>query len=185
MSETRINPQFMDPLIGAQHLQRMPVFEGFSSEERQRIYSLGELRTYQAGANVIIEGELSVGFYIVLEGQVAVYKAARSGDASHRLATFGVEKAFGELSLIDHKPRSATIAAETDSVLFHLDGVVWERVLEQDLTTAVRFYKNFAGLMASRLRDLDEEYIYSQRLLWKFALTRPDSEGDTTHARTP
>ena len=173
--DTRINPQFLDPHFGASYLSKMPVFEGFEIQERERIYALGEIRTFSAGTNVIIEGETTSGFYIVLQGSVAVYKSSQSKEGSHRLTSFGEGKAFGELSLIDRKPRSATIVAEQETVLYHLEGAVWERVLSQDVQTASRFYRNFCLLMASRLRDLDEEFIMSQKQLWKFALSREES----------
>ena len=150
----------------------MPIFKGFSHDERARIYSIGEIRLFKPGANVVIEGESTSGFYIILEGMTAVYKAGRGGLSDHRLASLGQGKAFGEMSLIDRKPRSATVVAETKAILYYLDGDVWNKVLEEDTRAAARFFQNFALVLSNRLRELDEEFILSQKQLWKFALKR-------------
>ena len=170
-----VNEEYLDPRFGASVIERLPIFKGFTPDELARIYGLGEIRLFKPGANIIIEGETTSGFYIILEGMVAVYKAGRAGLSDHRLASFGQGKAFGEMSLIDRKPRSATVVAEMKSVLFFLDGDVWGRVLEEDFRAAARFFQNFSVMLSSRLRELDEEFILSQKQLWKFALRKKAS----------
>ncbi|MCA2959890.1 MAG: cyclic nucleotide-binding domain-containing protein [Silvanigrellales bacterium] len=171
-ASTQVNEEYLDPRFGATMLERLPIFKGFSPDERARIYGLGEIRVFKPQSNVIIEGENTSGFYIILEGIVAVYKAGRAGLSDHRLASLGQGKAFGEMSLIDRKPRSATVVAEAKSILFHLDGDTWGKVLEDDAHAAARFYQNFAYMLSNRLRELDEEFILSQKQLWKFALRK-------------
>jgi CRP-like cAMP-binding protein len=167
---SEVNEEYLDPSFGATVLERLPIFKGFSADERSRVYALGEIRVFKPGSNIIIEGESTSGFYVILEGLVAIYKAGRAGLCDHRLAAMGQGKAFGEMSLIDKKPRSATVVAEAKAVLFHLDGDTWSRVLEDDSRAAARFFQNFALLLSNRLRELDEEFILSQKQLWKFAL---------------
>jgi len=169
---TDVDEQYLDPRFGATILERLPIFKGFSPEECARIYGMGEIRIFKPASNIIIEGENTSGFYVILEGMVAVYKAGRAGLSDHRLASFGQGKAFGEMSLIDRKPRSATVVAEVKSILFHLDGDVWGKVLEEDPRAAARFFQNFSLVLSNRLRELDEEFILSQKQLWKFALRK-------------
>jgi CRP/FNR family transcriptional regulator, cyclic AMP receptor protein len=176
---TSLQSHFLDPQMGASYLKRMAIFESFDAGELQRIYALGEVCTYSPGSNVIVEGELTSGFYVVLQGSVAVFKSSQSREGSHRLSTLGEGKAFGELSLIDGKARSATVVAEQEAILYHLEGSVWQKVLAEDVMTASRFYRNFSFLMATRLRELDDEFILSQKQLWKFALSR---EGNGSNA---
>lgn len=169
---SEVNEQYLDPRYGAGVIERLPMFKGFTTEELARIYGLGEIRLFRPGSNIIIEGETSAGVYVILEGMVAIYKAGRGGLSDHRLASFSAGKAFGEMSLIDKKPRSATAVSEARSILFYLDGEVWARVLEDDPRAAARFYRNFALMLSNRLRELDEEFILSQKQLWKFALRK-------------
>ena len=171
-NSTEINEKYLDPHFGAELLEPLSIFKGFSDDERARIYSIGEIRLFKHNANVIIEGEQSIGLYIILEGVVGVYKAGRTGTADHRLTTLGEGKSFGDMSFIDRRPRSATVVADSPLVVFYLDGDVWSKVLEDDPRTAARFYNNFALDLSRRLRELDEQFILGQKQLWKFALSR-------------
>lgn len=170
-----IDEKYLDPHFGAELLAALPIFKDFSEDERARIYGTGDVRLFKNTSNIIIEGEQSVGLYIILQGSVGIYKSGSSGRAEHRLATLSVGKSFGEMSFIDKKPRSATVVAEGLVVAFYLDGEIWMRVLEEDPHTASRFYSSFAQVLASRLRELDEQFILSQKQLWKFALARTAS----------
>ena len=64
--------------------------------------------TYPAGATIVEQGEPGTTMYIVVRGEVEVrYDAERS-------VRLGPGESFGELSLIDKRPRSATVVAATD-----------------------------------------------------------------------
>lgn len=173
VAETSFSQDYLNPFHGAVLLQKLPIFAEFTKRELERIYSLGEIRVYRAATNILIEGESSVGMYLVLEGQVAVYKAGRGAeDDGHLLTMMGPDSCFGEMSFIDHKPRSATVATQTRVVVYFLDGPALERELAENPLLAQRFYANFARVLSSRLRELDDQYILSQKQLWKHALSR-------------
>ncbi len=165
-----VSEQYLNPEFGAKLLAVLPMFRTFSHEELIRVYALGDIRVYTPNATILVEGEQSWGFYILLEGFVAVYKSGQLGLTDHRIASLGEGKAFGEMSLIDRKPRSASIVAETRVVSFYLDGDIWAKVMVDDPRTASRFYQNFSVMLSNRLRELDSEFILSQKQLWKFAL---------------
>lgn len=171
--EGPIPKKYLTPEKGALVLEKLPIFAGFSHTELVRIYAMGELRLYKPTSNIIIEGEKSVGMYVVLEGQVGVFKSGRGAqEGGHLLVHLGPGDAFGEMSFVDHQPRSATVTAQNQVLTYYLDGDVWQKALETDAQMAYRFYKNFALSLSSRVRILDEQFIMSQKQLWKYALTR-------------
>lgn len=73
---------------------------------------------YQAGEVIIQENDLGETAYVITQGQVEVSKELQ-GQKVH-LAYLGSGETFGEMSMIDEKPRSATVTAVTETVLSEL-----------------------------------------------------------------
>lgn len=71
----------------------------------------------------------------------------------HEVATLGAGDGFGELSLLDHLPRSATVTAESDMDLLVLPAREFTSVLEEIPSMAVRLLE----AMSKRLRDADDK----------------------------
>ena len=67
------------------------------------------LREYKPGQTVIEEGAKDTTAFIVLSGAVEVIK--KSGDSEITIATLGEGQVFGEMGLIEDRPRSATVRA--------------------------------------------------------------------------
>jgi CRP-like cAMP-binding protein len=140
---------------------------------------------YPSGSNCIpmfalIEGEPSRGLYVLLKGNVSVYKNDITGSSMHRIAILEEGSYFGELSLFDKHPRTATVAAESVCQMFFLDAEKFESFLEQRGPDAkVRFFRQAAEELAQRFRTLNTDYISSQQLLWKYALRKSDESNAT------
>jgi len=164
---------FSDAVYGTERLKEIEVFSKFSDTELKKLHSYGKMLKVRSKVNIVIEGERSSGLYILMNGRVSVYK---SDGASHNLARFAVleeGESFGELSLFDEAPRSATVIAEVDSLLFYLDANDFHRYLEESgKELQVKFYQTCAVYLAERFRKLNDDYINSQQLLWKHALRK-------------
>ena len=172
-SPEQLLKHFQDPVWGAGRLREISLFARFSDSELARIYGIGRLIKLKPKVNAVIEGEPTRGMYILLLGRVSVYKNDPATGNMSRLAMLEEGAHFGELSLFDNAPRSATVVAETDCFLFQLGAEVFAPFLQNatpDLQ--VRFYKTCAEDMAARFRKLNVDYISSQQLLWKYALRR-------------
>ena len=164
---------FKDPVWGAGRLREVSLFSRFTDDELARVYALGRLVKLRPKANAVIEGESSRGLYMLLAGRVSVYKSDAAGDSMSRLTMLEEGANFGELSLFDHSPRSATVIAESPCFLFQLDADAFGRFLaEAGPDLQVRFYKTCAEELAVRFRQHNGDYVNSQQLLWKYALRR-------------
>jgi CRP/FNR family cyclic AMP-dependent transcriptional regulator len=173
----RVNPElldnFKDSTWGADKLQGIGMFQVFNNDELKRLYSHGEVKSFKAGSHVVIEGELSRGLYIVLKGSLSVFKSDPETGNLNRLAILDEGSQFGELSLLDNSPRSATVSAESNTHLFLLEHSAFENYLETlSPKSQVEFYKSCAQDLCERFRVLNGDYINAQRLLWKHALTK-------------
>lgn len=68
--------------------------------------------SFQAGEDIVLEGEIGESFYLIKEGRVRVLK--RTDDSELVLSELGQAEGFGEMSLIVDQPRSATVRAISD-----------------------------------------------------------------------
>jgi CRP/FNR family cyclic AMP-dependent transcriptional regulator len=73
------------------------------------------LTPYEAGEVIVQENDFGETAYVIAQGQVEVSKALE-GQNVH-LAYLGAGETFGEMSMIDEKPRSATVTAVTETVV--------------------------------------------------------------------
>lgn len=164
---------FRDPVWGAAQLKKISIFEKMKDQERFSLYQKGKILSFQPGANVVIEGQQSRGLYIVLSGVLSVYKNDQNMRTMVRLTYLESGSSFGEMSLFDDAPRSATVVAEALCSVFFLDFQEFESFLKShgdDLRC--RFYQKCAEDMAVRFRQQNSDYILSQKLLWDHALRK-------------
>ena len=166
-----------EPGIGLEQLRKVPIFEYFSDKELSELIHLGELQNVKQNTNVVIEGEQTRGLYIIQYGKASVYKTDKQHGNMIRLAYLERDDIFGELSLFDDVPRSATVIAETSSRLYHLAEPQFNEFLNKSGDNLkMRFYKKCAEIMVYRFREQNDDYITSQKLLWKYALDRNKKE---------
>lgn len=85
---------------------------------------------YEQGATIFQEGEQGDRLFIVLSGEVEVWKHADAADAS-LLSRYGVGRFFGEMALVDELPRSATAIAATSSELLSLERSAFAVLVEE------------------------------------------------------
>jgi CRP-like cAMP-binding protein len=153
-------------------LAEISIFADLSDQEKKLIAQAGEIVTVKLGSYVVIESELSQGMYIVLSGRMAVYKKDQVTGNLFRLSFLEAGSYFGELSLFDESPRSASVCAEVESILFHLDGQKFNDFLAKSQPeTRVRFYARCAKDLSARFRVLNGEYVLAQKQLWTHVLS--------------
>jgi CRP/FNR family transcriptional regulator, cyclic AMP receptor protein len=95
-------------------LRQVRIFRGLDEKELQRIAAVGKEVHFEAGKVVAHQDEGGAGFHLVMEGEVSV-----DVDGRER-ARLGPGTYFGEMSLIDGLPRSATVKAEVPTTTFAL-----------------------------------------------------------------
>jgi CRP/FNR family transcriptional regulator/CRP/FNR family cyclic AMP-dependent transcriptional regulator len=153
-------------------LKGVKLLHKLTDQELGALLQLGNGVDFEAHANIIIEGELSWGLYLILDGTVGIYKTNKLSGNNYDVGQLKQGSFFGEMSLVDDQPRSATCRALTDCHLFHISKEAFHSFLGQSQDLKTRFYDTCIQILVHRLRELDDNYVISQYQLWKTALTQ-------------
>lgn len=105
--------------------------------------------TYKDGDVIVKEGAESRVMYVIQSGNVKVVK--KSGDSEAVLAVLNEGDMFGEMSLLDAKPRSATVKALGDARVLAIDHEMFLKRVRVDPALALRVLRQ----MGHRIRTLD------------------------------
>jgi len=110
---------------GAEKLRGVAFFEGFSDEELDRVAELADDVEAEAGAVLVDQGRVGQECFVILEGQASVF-----ANEEH-IATVGPGMMVGEMALVEHRPRNATVVAETPMRLLAFDTRHFKQLLEE------------------------------------------------------
>lgn len=133
-----------------QHLETLrsvALFSGCSTKELEKVAKASDEIRMTAGTLIVDQGQTGREAFIVLDGEIEVKRNKR------KVATLGEGAIVGELSLLDHGPRTATAVCATDCTLLVIDQRRFLGVL--DAVPAIS-HKLLATL-ATRIRDLDRQ----------------------------
>lgn len=155
-----------------QHLREIRLLKSFTDQELTEILARGSPASYEPHANVVIEGELSWGLYLILDGVVGIFKTNTLTGETYDVGQLRSGSFFGEMSLVDENPRSATVRALTDTQLFYVSKDQFTALLKQYPDLQLRFFTECIRSLVGRLRELDDNYVVSQYQLWKVALKK-------------
>lgn len=129
-------------------IKKIPLFQHLAYPEIVRIINVSRAREVGPDEVIIREGEEGDALFIVLEGLVTVERAGKV------IATLGPRRHFGEMALVDNRPRSATIRTDKPCTLIRINRKDFYDLLRQDSVTAVKILWNFIQTMSARLRDV-------------------------------
>jgi len=101
-------------------LSKSPLFGNLSDEQLADISALTRCIRFAEGEQIVVENEEGDTLYQIVSGQVAVIKTMAEGD--HReVARLGAPAIFGEMSVFNEEPRSATVRALEQCVLLEVE----------------------------------------------------------------
>ena len=121
-----------------QKLSGVPLFSECSRKELEAIASSAKEVRKDAGEPLVKEGDTGVGFFLILEGTASVAVKGR------RKSKLGPGDFFGEISLLDDRPRSASVTAETPVRMLGLTGWSFKRLIQNNPTIAQKVLKEVA-----------------------------------------
>lgn len=127
------------------HLAEVPLFAAASRKDLQKVARASDEVDVKAGRVLVDQGRPGHEFFLILEGTASVRRNNR------KVAELGPGQYFGELSLLDRGPRTATVVADTDMKVLVLGQREFLGVLDDVPGLAYKILR----IMAHRLREAD------------------------------
>jgi CRP-like cAMP-binding protein len=128
-------------------LSKIWLFSTCSSRDLRTIRKATEEVTVPAGRVLCEEGTIGREFFLIVDGYATV---SRNGQ---KIATLGPGQYFGELALLDRRPRSATVVSDTEMLLL----VLGQRQFNGILDAVPALSHKLLAAMATRLRESDQK----------------------------
>lgn len=148
-----MNESFFDFLRG------IPFFEELSDNDILSISKYCTAKTIEPGHILFNEGDPADMFYIIMSGEVEVWKAYGTDDED-MLAVHGSGKLFGEMALIDNLPRSATVKTKTHSRLLQIGEHDFQNMIRENSSVAFSIVRSLSSMVRKSnetfLEDLKE-----------------------------
>lgn len=153
-------------------------------EQLDKIISCFKRHDVKKGSNVITCGEWDTYYFVVIEGEYSCFVGEDSNDV---VITFREGQSFGELSLMYQCPRTATIRANADGIVYKLSRDDFTRVLQQtakerfnkflSFLAKVNIFKNLPEDIIGKISSCLEQYEY----VAGETIIREGEIGDTFH----
>src|SRR6185503_3427637 len=100
-------------------LRSVPIFGGLEGRSLERVVDVLEEQSWKTGQTIFNEGELGRTMYVLRDGEVEVLRTASNGKKTP-LVRLGAGETFGEMTLVELQPRSATIVVKKPAKTYSL-----------------------------------------------------------------
>ena len=133
-------------------LKTVPLFSLFSDHQLAALFPAIQHRSYPRHSYMLRAGERTDALYIILSGRAKI--VIDDGDGREvTLTTLGPSEFFGEMSLIDDKPRSASVEAIEACEVLYISKIAFMGVLKDNFEVAMLMLRSVVG----RLREADRK----------------------------
>lgn len=130
-------------------LAEVPLFSELGRADLSRVAAVAKLVTYREGATIVEEGSLGGRFFVLQSGAAKVQTGGRTR------VTLGPGSYFGELSVLDGKPRSASVIATEPVEAWSIAEFNFRAMLKQYPTLALKLL----GALSDRLRTAERSLV--------------------------
>jgi hypothetical protein len=137
-------------------LRRIRILAGMEERHLESFLQFLEVITLEPFSAVVRKGDHGDAMFLVLDGEVRARVIIDGKEST--LSTMGTGDSFGEISLLDHGPRSADIIANKQSILLKISTAAFEQMVREAPDVATPFLYALARSVASRVRVLTKKY---------------------------
>ncbi|MGH7738537.1 MAG: cyclic nucleotide-binding domain-containing protein [bacterium] len=133
-------------------LREVSLFDGVGDKILIQLFDLGKTRHYSKGETIIREGEAGGHLHVIIGGSAEVSLKKAKNDRSRYLADLERGSIFGEMSVFDLAPYSATVKAREDCSVHVIKGEDFKKFLKNNPVEAYVVFSALVKQLSSRLR---------------------------------
>jgi len=135
-------------------LRNVPIFGGLEGRSLERLVERLKEQWFEPGEVVFHEGELGRTLHVVREGEVDVVRRTL-GEEEVLIGSLGPGETFGEMTLVELQPRSATVVARKRTRTYALTNMDLYNLYRDDNYAYVIVLQNICRMLSRRLRKAD------------------------------
>lgn len=151
------------------------LFEALAAKQLEVLASKARRHTISAGETIFLEGMPSSGMWIILEGQVKIFKLSFDGH-EHILHLLGPGDSFNDISALDGGPHPANAAALSSVCACSISSEALQEAIMADPELAMTLIAALAGRTRSLVRQIEDLAFYSVTTrLARFLLEQMDN----------
>lgn len=149
-------------------LRKVGILQDLSDKQLESILRIAEPLEVKTGTAIMREEEPGDEVFLFMEGRVDVsknltLKLGRAGfgraEKSMTKLSAGQASVFGEMALFGTEPRSATVTAASDCVLYRIRREDFAALCESDPVLGLKVVRRIAAVLGSRLRKGNEDVL--------------------------
>jgi len=133
-------------------LLEAPMFGDLDPAQLSEIVHIMQVRRVRDGQAIFKEGDPGDAWFVIFEGAADVSKAAEFGPPKV-IAQVGPRACFGEMAILDHSPRSASVTARGETTVFRFPRDEFEALLAADNLAAYKLVYQMAKVLTVRARN--------------------------------
>jgi len=134
--------------------RKSDLFQGLSDGELSQLAQICKMVSYPAGKTVCCQGEMGKQIFVLAEGKASVLSKGSSKERI-QIGSIGQGEIFGEMSIIEDKPRIADLVTEVDSKLVVIDRNELDNLMNKNGHLGKKVMHNVAQGLSSKLRRLE------------------------------
>lgn len=135
--------------------------KGFDNFEQSELMQLAQhMKAYRtpAGGTIVHEGNRDSALSVLIEGHISVYKED-SDDLVKQINSISPGKIFGEISVVDNLPYSASLVADTEVTILFMSSEDFHRCVNENPALGVRLLGLVSRLLCARLRRSSDQLV--------------------------
>ncbi len=132
-------------------MRTIPIFAGLRGRELGRLIQSLYLRTYQKGEPLFNQGDIGRALFILESGHIALLR--QDNGSENKIYTVTPGEFFGEMALLEERPRTASARAEETSRLYLLYRTELDELVHAAPRIAAVIFRHLAERLSGRLRE--------------------------------